>query len=174
MKTAKWWSGFLLLAAMLCWETSAFGQARSSLRGVITDPSGGVVAGASAVLSNPETGFTRTTLSAADGVYQFLEVPPGTYSLTVNAQGFKAAKLNSVQLLVNTPPAADVVLSIGASTEVVTVSTEAATLNTEDATVGNPFQQNQVKQLPIESRNVVDLLSLQTSVVYLCNRRDID
>jgi hypothetical protein len=174
MKTKIWRLGFLLLVALVCWGTSAFGQAKSSLRGAVTDRSGAAVAGASVLLSNAETGFARTVLTAGDGVYQFLEIPPGTYSITVNAKGFKAAKLNIVQLLVNTPATADVILDVGVATEVVTVTAEAGTLNTEDATVGNAFQQNQVKQLPIESRNVVDLLSLQPGVVYLGNRPDIN
>ena len=166
--------GFLLVVVLLCCTTGAFGQATSSLRGKITDPSGAVVSGASVLLSNVATGFTRTALSAADGIYQFLEVPPGTYSLTVNMLGFKSAKLNGVQLLVDTSATTDVALSVGSATQTVTVSTEIATLNTEDATVGNAFEQNQVEQLPIESRNVVDLLSVQPGVVYLGNRPDIN
>src|SRR5439155_26443669 len=72
------------------------------------------------------------------------------------------------------PTTADVMLQVGAESQVVTVLAEGATLNTEDATLGNAFQESQVKQLPIESRNVVDLLSLQAGVVYTGNRSDIE
>ena len=174
MRTGKGRACFVVWVVAFCWAIATFGQATSSLRGTVTDPSGAVVTTASVVLSNAETGFSRTTSAAADGVYQFLEVPPGTYSLSVGAQGFKSTRLTGVRLLVNTPATADVVLSIGSASEVVTVSSEVAALNTEDATVGNAFEHNQVEQLPIESRNVVDLLSLQAGVVYLGNRPDID
>jgi len=174
MKTGCVGSVILMVAALLVSAIGTWGQAKSSLRGSVTDRSGGAVLGASVVLSGTETGFTREGSSAADGVYQFLDVPPGMYAVTVNAQGFKSITLNHVQLLVNTPATADVVLEVGSTSEVVTVTSEVATLNTEDATVGNAFQQNQVEQLPIESRNVVDLLSLQPGVVYLGNRSDIN
>jgi carboxypeptidase family protein len=174
MKTGCVGSVILMVAASLVSAIGAWGQAQSSLRGSVTDRSGGTVSGASVMLSSAQTGFTREVSSAADGVYQFLDVPPGMYAVTVNAQGFKSATLNHIQLLVNTPATADVVLEVGSTSEVVTVTSEVATLNTEDATVGNAFQQNQVEQLPIESRNVVDLLSLQPGVVYLGNRSDIN
>ncbi len=169
----KMWVATLVLVA-LGLTTVATAQSTSSLRGTIKDPSGAVVPQAPVVLSNVATGFTRTAVSAADGFYQFVEVPPGTYSLSVNKQGFKSVKLDDIQLLVNTPATVDVSLSMGSANEIVNVSTEAAMLNTEDATIGNAFEHKQVEQLPIESRNVNDLLSLQPGVVYLGNRPDIN
>ena len=154
--------------------SGAWGQGKSLLRGSVTDRSGAVMTGATVVLSNVQTGFTRQVTTAGDGVYQFVDVPPATYALTVNAQGFKTAKITSIQLLVNTPSSADVTLDVGSNEQTITVVSEAAVVNTEDATTGNAFQQHQVKELPIESRNVVDLLSLQPGVVYLGNRTDID
>ena len=174
MKTGRGRCSVLMVGALLVSAIGAWGQGKSSLRGSVTDHSGAVLSGATVILSNAETGFTREVRSAADGVYQFLDVPPETYEATVSAKGFKSVKLTNIQLLVNTPGKLDAVLEVGATTETVTVTSEAATLNTEDATVGNAFQENQVKQLPIESRNVVDLLSLQPGVVYLGNRTDID
>lgn len=174
MKTGQVRCSILMVAALLVSAIGAWGQGRSSLRGSVTDHSGAVLSGATVILSNAETGFTREVTSAADGVYQFLDVPPGTYHVTVSAKGFKSVKLTNIELLVNTPGKLDAALDVGAATETVTVTSEAATLNTEDATLGNAFEQNQVKQLPIESRNVVDLLSLQPGVVYLGNRTDID
>ena len=78
------------------WETMAFAQSASSVRGTISEQSGSVVPGASVALSKPQTGFSRTTHSAADGVYQFANVPPGTYSQTVNAAGFEASRLATI------------------------------------------------------------------------------
>ena len=167
-------TSLFLFVSLLVWETMAFAQSASSVRGTISEQSGSVVPGASVALSKPQTGFSRTTHSAADGVYQFANVPPGTYSLTVNAAGFEASRLDNLQLLVNTPATADITLHIGTQVNTVTVTGQAQTLNTEDATVGNAFQAQQIQQLPIESRNVVDLLSLQPGVSYLGNRTDIN
>jgi hypothetical protein len=162
------------VCVFLCCTAAALGQATSSLHGAVTDPSGAAVFGASVVLTNANTNSSRTVLTAQDGVYQFNDVPPGMYSVSVAATGFKSAKVNNVQLLVNTPSTADVVLQIGTQSEIVDVESELPTINTEDATIGNAFEEHQVKQLPIESRNVVDLLTLQPGVVYLGNRTDID
>jgi hypothetical protein len=164
----------LLLALALLMAALASAQVTSSLRGTVTDPSGAVVRGAVVTLTSPDTGVKRTTTATNDGVYQFLQVPPGRYTLSVEAEGFSKTELTGIQLLVNTPATTDVTLQVGSVSQQVTVSAAAATLNTEDATVGNAFEENQVKQLPIESRNVVDLLSLQPGAVYLGNRSDIN
>ena len=83
MKTGQVRCSILMVAALLVSAIGAWGQGRSSLRGSVTDHSGAVLSGATVILSNAETGFTREVTSAADGVYQFLDVPPGTYHVTV-------------------------------------------------------------------------------------------
>jgi len=168
---ARW---VFLILAVLSVSLSGLAQETSSLRGAVSDPSGAAVAGATLTLLNSLTGLTRTTQSAADGGYQFVQIPPGTYTLTTTAKGFKSGNVTGIPLLVNTPATVDVLLQVGTQTEQVTVNAEAVTLNTEDATLGTAFQEDQVKQLPIESRNVVDLLSLQAGVVYTSNRSDIN
>ena len=157
-------SSLILLLTLLVCDAVVFAQSSSSVRGTITEQSGSVVPAATVELANAQTGFTRTTRSAADGVYQFQNVPPGAYALTVNATGFETSKLDNLRLLVNTPATADIALHIGTQVNTVTVTGQAQTLNTEDATVGNAFEAQQIQQLPIESRNVVDLLSLQPGV----------
>ena len=77
-----------VFAALLLGTISAWGQATTSLRGTITDSSGGSVAGATVTITNTESRIERTATSASDGSYQFLLLPPGTYKLTVTAQGF--------------------------------------------------------------------------------------
>src|SRR5262249_35758936 len=76
--------------------------------------------------------------------------------------------------LVNTPATANIQLKVGAATENVTVTSESPALNMVDASIGNSFDQNQVRQIPLEGRNVPDLLSLQAGVAYTGNRPDID
>ena len=100
----------------------------------------------------------------AVGEYAFLQMPPGTYTLKAERPGFSTATRDNIKLLVNTPASLDLQLTVGNATETVNVTAEAAATNTVDATVGNPFSERQVRQLPLETRNVVELLSLQPGV----------
>jgi hypothetical protein len=148
----------------------ALGQATTSVRGTITDPDGNAIVGANIVLANAESKAERTATTGGQGEYQFLLIPPGTYTLNVRAAGFRSYEQKGLVLLVNTPATANVQLKVGATTEVLTVTSEAPALNLVDASVGNSFDEKQVRQIPLEGRNVPDLLSLQAGVAYTGNR----
>jgi hypothetical protein len=145
----------------------------ASLRGAVTDKTGAAIAGAAVKLTSADTGLVRVRTSGSNGSYEFLALPPGTYSLTVEMQNFRKYEQSSLQLLVNLPATLDVTLEVGSATETVEVSAQAQTLNTTDASLGNAFNENQVKELPLEGRNVPDLLSLQPGVAYPNSRTDI-
>jgi carboxypeptidase family protein len=160
----------LVLLAMLTVVSAAWGQATTSLRGTVTDPSGKAVAGAAVVLSSSETKTARNITTGDQGEYQFLLVPPGTYVLSVTAPGFRRHEQKDLALLVNTPATVNLELKIGGTNETVTVTSEAPAINMVDASLGNSFEEKQVIQLPLEGRNVPDLLSLQAGVAYTGNR----
>jgi hypothetical protein len=160
----------LALLAQLIGGGIAWGQATTSLRGTVTDSSGGYVGGASATLTNPESKNVRTATTGDDGGYQFLFLPPGTYTLDVTATGFQKYQQTGLQLLVNTPVTINVQLKVGAGKETVTVTAEEPALNLVDASIGNSFDETQVREIPLEGRNVPDLLSLQAGVAYAGNR----
>ncbi len=137
----------------------------SSLQGTVRDPSGQVVPGASAYLTNEATSVTRETVTDDIGFYQFVQVPPGTYSVRVELDGFKTAVRENTRLLVDSTITLDIELQLGDISEVVTVTAEQGTLvNSVDASVGNNFNEVQVQNLPLLTRNVVELLSLQPGV----------
>ena len=165
--------GFILLTIAL-WSAAAWGQASTSLRGTVTDASGSIVPGAQVVLASPESKAERTTTTGEQGEYQFLFVPPGTYTVTVTAQGFQRFQVTGVQLLVNTPATINAQLKVGGANEVVDVTSELPALNLVDASIGNSFDETQVRQIPLEGRNVPDLLSLQAGVAYTGDRTDLD
>lgn len=146
----------------------------TSLRGTILDKSGASVAGATVKLTEPAQGVQRSAVSTSTGAYEFPSLPPGTYSLRVEAAGFRAYDQKNIQLLVNNPSTVNVTLEVGSTTETVEVSAIGQTINTTDASLGVAFGENQVKQLPLESRNVGDLLSLQAGVVYTGDNPSID
>jgi Carboxypeptidase regulatory-like domain len=148
----------------------ALGQTTTSVRGTVTDPNGNAIVGANVVLANAESKTERTATTGDQGEYQFLLIPPGTYILHVTAAGFRSYEQKGLVLLVNTPATANLQLKVGATSEVVTVTSEAPALNLVDASVGNSFDEKQVRQIPLEGRNVPDLLSLQAGVAYTGNR----
>lgn len=154
-----------LLAFVLLASGSLWGQSgSSSLRGAIQDETAARIPGAVATLTNNGTGAQLSTQSDATGVYQFLQVPPGMYDLSVESDGFSTAAVAGIELLVDTPVTLDVTLAVGQVSEVVSVEADAVAVNTTDATVGNAFNQTKVRQLPLLTRNVVELLSYQTGV----------
>jgi Carboxypeptidase regulatory-like domain len=170
--TISWilWRIAVALLALLVMGNSAWGQATTSVRGTVVDPTGKAIAGAAVVLANFESKTERTTTTGEQGEYQFLFVLPGKYTLTVTAAGFRRHEQTDLQLLVNTPATANAQLTIGGTSETVTVTSEAPAINLVDASIGNSFDEVQVKQLPLEGRNVPDLLSLQAGVAYTGNR----
>src|ERR1051325_8162528 len=163
-------TSFLLLTV----ATLGLAQSTTSLRGTVTDRSGAAVGNATVTLNSPERSFERTTSTTPEGAYEFTQLTPGAYSLTVDSNGFKKYQQKGITLLVNTPATANVALEIGARAEVVEVTAEAAVVNTQDASLGNAISEHQVKELPLEGRSVPDLLSLQAGVAYTGNRTDVD
>jgi hypothetical protein len=135
----------------------------STVRGVVTDAQGRVVSGAEVTLTNTANGNVRTVKTTDSGVYNFDLITPSTYRLEVVAKGFKKQTVDNVIALIGKASDASVQLEVGAASEVVEVqATSAAFLvNTQDASLGNNFVSEQITQLPLEAKNVIDLLSLQ-------------
>jgi hypothetical protein len=107
--------------------------------------------------------FLRNVVTDETGAYQFPQIPPGAYELWRSSNGFAEVK-QRVTLQVNTPATLDVKMQLAGLSEAVTVTADAIMLNTTDASVGNAFGEQQVRQLPLITRNVVELLSLQPGV----------
>lgn len=165
-------SGSWLVAAVISFvvvfSTLVFAQsATTSLHGTISDVKGAVVSGASVTLTNSATGFSRTVKTDDQGAYQFIEVPPSTYLLTVTAAGFATTKRENVVLQVSSPATVNLALQVQGGSIIVDVTGEAPVVNTEDATLGNNFSARQLTDLPTEGRDPVSILSLQPGVVYI-------
>src|SRR5579864_7723381 len=154
----------VLAASILICAPHLYPQATASLRGTISDPLGAVIPEAVVTLINLGNSSTRQIATDKTGQYQFLQMPPGTYRIIVEKPGFSKVSEDNVVLQVNTPSTLDLRMEVGQTSETVTVTTEATTINTVDASVGNNFSERQVRQLPLQTRNVVELLSLQPGV----------
>lgn len=159
-----------MLVFLTIFSTYGGGQAAStSLHGTVEDASGAVVAGAKVALSNPETGFLRVVETDSQGIYQFLKVPPATYTLSVEAQGFAIQKRLSIVLLVGTPTTLNLTTQVASQQTTVEVTTESPLVNTQDASLGHAFNTYQIENLPFEGRNPTEILSLQPGVAYTGN-----
>lgn len=165
---------FLVMVCLLAAGQSFAQTGTTSLRGTVTDKSGATVAGAKVRLVNPAQGLERELMSTETGEYEFLALPPGTYELTIEKEGFRKYQQSNLQLLVNSPANVSPTLEVGSTVQTVEVSSDAQTLNTTDASLGVAFNERQVKDLPLEAGNVPELLSLQAGVAYTGNRPDIN
>jgi hypothetical protein len=146
----------------------------TSVRGTVMDKSGAAISGAHVTIVNAAQAVQRETNTNASGEYEVLALPPGAYGVTITADGFKKYEMSNLHLLVNNPATLNVTLEIGTTVQTVEVSAQSQTLNTTDASLGIAFNENQVKELPLEGRNVPDLLTLQAGVVYIGNNPSID
>ena len=165
----------LFLVSVLFLLSISYGWAQAgttSLHGKVLDSTHALVEGANVTLANQTQGLSRSVTTPATGEFEFLALPPGMYVLTVEKPGFKKYEQIKLQLLVNVASSVNVVLEVGAATTQIEVSGQAPVINTEDATMGIAFGENQVKELPLEGRNVPDLLSLQPGVAYTGDRSD--
>lgn len=152
--------------ASLVFAVCAWAQVgTSNVAGSVSDPQGNVVAGATVKLIGNQ-GTNRTVVTNDNGYYAFSSVQTGSYRIEVEMKGFKKASVSEFKALVDITTTINVKVEIGEVTE--TVNVDAAGLesivNTSDASLGNNFVSQQILQLPLQGRNVTNLLSLQAGV----------
>ena len=157
--------GLILLQTLLVCIVAAQ-SGTTSVSGVITDANGAAVPGATVTITNPATGFTRTTTTSEDGKYGFPGIQPATYRLEVIASNFKKVINSNAQALVEKPLELNVALEAGDVSVVVDVTSNniESIVNTQDASLGNNFVPQQITQLPTDLRRVSDLMTLQPGV----------
>ncbi len=137
----------------------------TELTGVLTDPQGAVVPGADVTLTNQANSNERAVVTDNEGRFRFLMLPPGLYNVRAELPGFKTLEQNDIRLQVDTPRSLTLQLELGSVSEIITVSGSTQKLMNEiDGSIGNAFNTEQIVDLPLESRNVYSLLSLQTGV----------
>jgi hypothetical protein len=149
---------------------SAFGQATTgSLTGVVSDSRGAIVAGATVTLRNNETGIDRVTTSNDQGEFLFPQVPPGEYSVIVESRSFKTALAPNIVVEVGSPARTTISLEVGAVSETVTVTAAQDIINSTSPTLTNVINTRQVRDLPMPTRNPLDLAGLQPGVAVIGN-----
>jgi len=149
----------LLLIALFCASSKAQVTNAGSISGAVTDPTGAVVASATIVVKNNETGVENTTTTSENGTFTVAQLPRGTYTVTVQAtSGFKKSEVTKVTVNVGTPTTVNVTLEPGAPQETVTIVGGGEILQTQTANIGNTITGRQITELPFTSRDALDLV----------------
>ncbi|MBK7927027.1 MAG: carboxypeptidase regulatory-like domain-containing protein [Bryobacterales bacterium] len=142
-----------------------FAQSDNSyVTGTVKDPTGAIVSGAKVTIKNEDTGFAREVNTNESGLYIATNLPPGYYTVTVEAQGFKKYEKTRNKMDAGIPINVSVELSVGAVTESVNVEASVATLQTESGAVGKTVERQQIQNLSLNGRNPLFLAQLKAGV----------
>src|SRR5437588_12623427 len=128
--------------------------------GPVTDPSEDASSNAKVTVTNNSTGLSIAATTNASGSYTVKELPPGIYKVAVEAPGFKKLENNGVTANAGTISRVDVKLQLGKASETVEVTGEAAAVNTEDSKLATTVSSAQINNLPLNGRNVFDLMQM--------------
>jgi len=155
----------LIAACLAAFTLPAVAQVYSgSLTGVVTDPTGAVVPGAKVTLIETDKGYEHNTTTDATGRYVIRQLPPSTYRLKVESQGFKTSVREGITLNVMQQASADVALELGPAVQSVEVVGAAPVLSTQDAAIGQDINRTFINDLPLIGRNVFNLALLAPGV----------
>src|SRR6266542_5367275 len=163
MKKLRFCLVFFSLSFLL---SSAVAQIQNGqFTGTVADPSGAAIPGANVTVTNLGTNLSVTSRTNDAGLYSAREMPLGTYKITVEAKGFKTTTDNNIVLNAGTTQHVDFKLQVGQAASVVEVTGEVAAVNTEDSKLANTVNIEQVANLPLNGRNVYDLIQLSPGAV---------
>jgi hypothetical protein len=150
------WLGLAILPFLL--PRPAAGQAVSgTILGDVVDTTGAVIPGANVTLVNTGTGFSRTVMTDSKGEYTAPSIPTGTYTVTAEMTGFKKVTMANVQLGVDQKVRIPLKLDLGQMTEVVEIQAETPLVQTSSSDLSATITEEQIKQLPLNGRNFVQL-----------------
>ena len=133
--------------------------------GTVADPSGAALANAKVTVTNMGTNLSVTSTSNETGLYTIKELPVGTYRITAEAKGFKTSVNANVALNAGTVARVDFRMELGQAREVVEVTGEAAAVNIEDSKLASTVTSTQIANLPLNGRNVYDLMQMAPGAV---------
>ena len=132
----------------------------SQISGTVRDVNGLPIAGAAVLMSETETGLTRSASTGEDGFYQVLNLPVGPYQLRVTKDAFEGYQQNGIVLQVNTNPEINVTLKLGSVTQTVEVHANAAMVETNSTAISTVMDNKRVEELPLNGRQETSLIQL--------------
>ncbi len=131
----------------------------TSLNGSVNDANGAVVPGAAVKIKNTTTSAEYRATTSSNGTFSIPALDPDVYTVTISAPGFKQSIINGVKLDAGTPGSVRVELEVGATTETVVVQGGGEIVQTQSANISTTLNVNQIAQLPLQTRNVMDFLT---------------
>ena len=162
--TVRLLSRLSLVALLLLLPAARAQLYTGSVTGVVTDPSGAAVASAKVSLVDQDKGYSFNATTDSEGRYLLRSIPPGTYRITVEAQGFQTQRQEGIKVDVTQNVSVNLSLKVGAVNEVMEVKANAVQLQTEDAVTGQVVNRKFVNDLPLNGRNFIDLTYLAPGV----------
>ncbi len=155
----------LCMALALSFAAHLYGQSTARIVGTVRDSSGAAVPGASVTATNVNTTLSQIRTSGEDGTYVIPLLPVGQYQIEVSREGFQKFVRSGIVLAVNDNATVDVVLTVGALSDSVTVSAAAPLLETQSGTLKGLVDEQRIVGLPLNGRDVTQLLSVQAGVI---------
>jgi outer membrane receptor for ferrienterochelin and colicin len=156
----------LAVFAVLALSFNAFAQVQNGqFTGTVTDPSGAAIGNAKVTVTNPATQFSSSTTTNSSGNYAIKELPVGNYNITIEAAGFKTESTTGAAINAGTISHADFKLQIGKTSEIVEVTGAVSDVNVEDSKLATTVSSTQINNLPLNGRNVFDLMTLSAGAV---------
>jgi carboxypeptidase family protein len=156
----------LVLFSIVILALGAIAQVQNGqFEGTVTDPANAAVVGAKVIMTNQSTGLSVNATTNQSGVYRASELPPGLYKITVEAPGFKSFADSGVTLNAGVTERVDAKMQLGQAREIVEVTGEASVVNTEESKLSTTIGSTQISNLPLNGRNVYDLMQLAPGAV---------
>jgi hypothetical protein len=149
---------FAMLFCLTLLGQSGYGQiGTAAVSGVVTDPSGAAVAGATITLVSEDQGYSHSAVTNSAGAYEFPDLHPGPYKITANAAGFKTQLVTNLVLYVGIAGVQNFAFEVGATSEQVSVSASAPLLRLDSAEVGTVIEGKALTDIPLNGRNFLQL-----------------
>jgi hypothetical protein len=148
-----------LLGQIVSWASVT-----GSIAGVVKDPTGALIPGATVTALHTETGIAQVVHTNAEGFYEFLSLPVGHYEIEAQQQGFKNYRETALVLDVNTALRVDIAMALGQVSEQVSVSASSVHVDTRSTQMGEVIGSTQIMAIPLNGRSYIDLLALQPGV----------
>ncbi len=155
----RWLNALALAGVCLLWSASAYAQ-NAQIVGTIKDQTGAVIPGVTMTARNQDTGLVRTDVTDANGQYRLRALPPGTYTVTAELQGFSTEERRDIVLVIDQTAGIDFVLRPQAVAETITVTGESPIVDTRRSEVSTAVSTVQIQDLPVASRRWIDLAML--------------
>jgi hypothetical protein len=154
----------VMMAALAGSSVFAQDASTGALNGTVTDPSGGVVPAATVKVTNNATGEVRTVVAGNNGNYLVPLLPPGSYTVQATGKGFKTLQFQHVSIHVTETATLNIRLELGELAEIVNVQGTATQLDTTSSALGNVTDERMVDNLPLVTRNYLQILGLSPGV----------